>query len=546
MSTDPEIIPIIRYKCENDFLFFCRYMFKRVYGHKFVLNWHHQEMSDLLTKIYNYEVKNAIINIPPRYTKTEMAKMFVAWSLAKDARAKFILLSYSSELVLDNSASIKDYVENDYFQELWPIKLKRDSKSKKLWKTESGGGVYATSTAGQITGFGAGRIGDGDEEEAATDDSWMEVDAYTPDTPEEASFIVDAETGTFGGAIIIDDPHKVDDIESALERQKVNDRMNETITSRRNSRSTPIIVIMQRLHTQDMSAFLLGGGIGEEFEHLSLPAIYTKDGEERALWPFKHTLDDLKTMQKADARTFAGQYLQTPVPKGGASFKLSWLRYYNPSDMPWGRFIPYIFVDTAKTKGKHSDYTAMMVVCTGGDQNYYVADIVRDKLNLTERVKTLMDLHRKWLERCGRPPIVAYEKTGSESDIDHLELMQRQEAYRMNIIVVGKRSGSKEDNIETLVPLFETGRLYLPEFLVYIDSDGERRNLVDEFVNEEYVNFPVAKHDDMLDALSRMTERNKEGKRVIPMIFPKQETAKGKYQPRYETKKKQPKNFLNR
>jgi hypothetical protein len=159
--------------------------------------------------------------------------------LAKNAQSKFIHLSYSDDLALDNSSQTKEYIQSESFQSLWSMDLKRDAQGKKKWFNELGGGVYATASGGAITGFGAGV----------------------------------AESTQFAGAIIIDDPLKPDDANSDAKRNAVNERYNSTIRSRVNDRETPIIVIMQRLHEEDLSGFLLNGGSGEKWDHLCLPAL---------------------------------------------------------------------------------------------------------------------------------------------------------------------------------------------------------------------------------------------------------------------------------
>ena len=261
-------------------------------GERFIESWHHRAISDALAKVVSGEIKNLLINMPPRYGKTEMAVInWVAQCLAVNPKSKFIHLSYSDDLALENSSKAKEVVTSDEFQEFWPIKLKDDSKSKKKWWTADGGGLYATSAGGAITGFGAGST----------------------------------ESSDFSGAIIIDDPLKVDDAERDNLRDFVNQRLNGTIKSRRNNRNTPIIIIMQRLHEEDMSGYVLDGGIGEKFHHLKLPAIY----EGEALWAFKHTLEDLEIERRADPRTFAGQMMQEPSPEDGDFFKRDWFQRFD-------------------------------------------------------------------------------------------------------------------------------------------------------------------------------------------------------------------------
>jgi predicted phage terminase large subunit-like protein len=278
----------------TDYLYFIRYFFLAMYGKRFMSAAHHKEIADALVRVVTGETTRLIINIPPRYGKTEIAvKMFIAWCLANSPRAKFIHLSYSDDLALDNSSSARDVVTSESFQEFFPMAIRADSDSKKKWFTENGGGLYATAAGGAITGFGAGGMG---REYLGTG------------SPADG----------FAGCIIIDDPVKPDDAFSDTMRDRINRRFNNTIASRCNAPDTPIIVIMQRLHENDMTGFLLGGGSGERWEHLCLSAI-TDEGE--ALWPEKHTIERLRQMEAADPYTFAGQYGQTPSPLSGGIFK---------------------------------------------------------------------------------------------------------------------------------------------------------------------------------------------------------------------------------
>ena len=218
---------VLKVNCEGDLLFFTRYIYKENHRRNFNIAPHFVKIANALQDVVDGKIKRLIINIPPRYGKTELAvKCFIAWCLARNPSSKFIHLSYSDDLALDNSSQTKEYIESAAFQRLWQMKLKKDAQGKKKWFNQDGGGVYATASGGAITGFGAG-VSDSKE---------------------------------FSGAIIIDDPLKPDDASSELKRKAINERYNNTIRSRVNSRETPVIVIMQRLHEEDMSGFLLANG----------------------------------------------------------------------------------------------------------------------------------------------------------------------------------------------------------------------------------------------------------------------------------------------
>ena len=276
---------------------FTRYFFKKKNRKKFVVGEHHRIIFDALERVKNGECRRLIINIAPRYGKTEIAvKNFIGYSLALNPRAKFIHLSYADALALDNSEEIKDMINSEEFQELFPnIEIKKDSKAKNKWYTTEGGGVLARSAGGQVTGFGAGE----------TDDEEFESDL-------------------FGGAIIIDDPIKPDDALSDTIRDRVNERFDSTIRSRVNSRKTPIIVIMQRIHEQDLTGYLMENE-PEEWEVISLPVI-KEDGA--ALWEYKHTKEELEKLKKANEFVYETQYMQNPKPKVGYLFPKNELKTF--------------------------------------------------------------------------------------------------------------------------------------------------------------------------------------------------------------------------
>jgi len=198
--------------------------------------------------------------------------------------------------------------------------------------------------------------------------------------------------------------------------------------------------------------------------------------------------------------TFACQMLQNPVADATMGFRREWLRYHKSDG--WGGANKIILVDPANEKKKTSDYTVMWVVALGTDKNFYVVDGVRDRLTLTERKRALFGLHRKW-----RPGFVGYEKYGKDSDIASIEEEMDRRNYHFVITPLGGKI-KKTDRIKTLMPLFEQGRIYLPESMWRTDYEGRAVDLIESFINEEYMAFPVPVHDDMLDCLARINDKD--------------------------------------
>ena len=132
---------------------------------KFVVGKHHVAIAKALDRVLAGESTRLIINIAPRYGKTELAvKNFIAMGLAINPKAKFIHLSYSDDLARDNSRGVQEILREDSYRRLFPG-TKPTSVNTRKWFTTEGGGLYAVSSAGQVTGFGAGIV---DEEK----DGW--------------------------------------------------------------------------------------------------------------------------------------------------------------------------------------------------------------------------------------------------------------------------------------------------------------------------------------------------------------------------------------
>lgn len=286
-------------ECELDYGYFTRYFFKQRLGSKMIVAPHHKAIFRFIEDVISGKITRGIINIPPGYSKTEVASIsLMAYGLAINARAKFLHLSYSDGLALDNSAKARLLVKSQEFQSMWPMRPQDDADGKGTWWNEFGGGVRATSSMGQVTGFRAGTAD------------------HSPDN--------------FTGALIIDDPVKPMDAYSEVKREAVNNNYNETIASRVMIEEVPIIVIMQRIHHNDLSGYLLRGGSGEMWHHLNLPVEidnsqaypskythgipYEHGLDDGWLWPFKHN-ESHRASLESHRRKHRAQYKQDPIER---------------------------------------------------------------------------------------------------------------------------------------------------------------------------------------------------------------------------------------
>jgi predicted phage terminase large subunit-like protein len=248
-----------------------------------------------------------------------------------------------------------------------------------------------------------------------------------------------------------------------------------------------------RWHFNDSYSMLLKRGSAK-------PRIYacTEDGTDTGtpvIWTKQQMEDKRRDM---GPYTFSAQCLMNPRADETQGFKRDWLRFYKsvkPKQMN-----VYLLVDAASSKKRGSDFTAIWAVGLGQDGNYYALDMVRDRLNLKERSDRLFAMHRKW-----KPKQVRYERYGLMADVEHMKSRMEEENYRFTITEVAGVT-SKVDRIKRLVPIFEQGKFWLPRSLHVTDWQKQTVDLVNAFVEEEYMAFPIPMHDDMLDALARICE----------------------------------------
>lgn len=334
--------------CLADLRIFTRRMFPARRGGEFKENWHQQEICSALERVVLGRCKRLIINVPPRSGKTEVAVInYIAWCMGLWPDCEFIHASYSKRLATANTYAVRALMQSEEYRKVFPwTALQDDSRAKDEFRTAQGGIVYATGADGTITGYGAGKKRDG-----------------------------------FAGAIVIDDPHKAGEAASPVMRANVIDWFQTTMESRKNRPDTPIILIMQRLHEDDLSGFLLSGGNGEEWEHVCIPAV----GEDGAsFWEDQFPLVDLKRQEIANPYVFAGQMQQRPAPKGGGMFpvdRFQIIDHLPPADQIAASIR---YWDKAGTAGGGA-FSAGVLMHRLRDGRFCVSDVSRGQWSILDR-----------------------------------------------------------------------------------------------------------------------------------------------------------------
>jgi predicted phage terminase large subunit-like protein len=488
-------IDVFQSICRSNFYSFAAKAFTIVEpGIDFEWNWHLDCLASHLQALDEDKLhdnkKRLCINVPPRSLKSFLSSIaFPAWVLGRNPSKKFICTSFKFELARDLAQKTRILMESPWYQACFPFTKidQRQNEKHNFWTTQRG--MYYSSAILSVTGRGADYV-------------------------------------------ILDDPINPREGYSDAVRTDTNNTIRSTIPTRFNDlRNAKWLLIMQRLHADDPTGNLLD----DRWLHIKLP------GENTTTSDITYTLTDKKWTLPAggllfEARlsrqilnelrddlgdaNYVGQILQEPVPVGGGEFKEHWLQYYHDGGVRPREMNIAILVDpaggeeTQKKKKKISDWTVMAVIGLAPDNNYYLLDMVRDRLNPTERVDTLFVLHRKWNELGGKPPKVGYEKYGMMTDTHYIREKNKTDAYNFPLIELGGRI-SKEERIRQHIPKMQNGLWYLPPTLHYIDCESRKFDLISE-LKSEMASFPRARWDDILDAMARIYEPE------LFMTFPKQ------------------------
>ncbi len=456
-NIDPVKAKAKRIKCEEEHLFFTRAFFLPRMGFKFSVNWHHEYIADKIDQVISGKVKNLVINVPPGSGKTELLTNLIARGLARNARSRFLYLSYSQSLVEDVSATARNIVKSVDFQSLWPVKISTSTDAKSSWKTTvdgyDAGHVYSASMGGQVTGRRAGTL---------------------------------ANVG-FTGAIILDDPLKPEDAFSKSARKKANRKILNTVNSRKAKSDTPIILIMQRLHVEDPTNFVMTGNVPGDWEQISIPALIDDDyidqlpehirckvprdverdqNGRQSYWPLKESLESLLQLEKGgedkdgatvSRYTFASQYMQNPKKLGGDLVKAEWFpRYVELPVLKWRG----IWVDTAQKVKKHNDFSVFLCAGLGYDNNLYIIDVKRGKWEapqLLKEAKSFINKHKESNTKIGKLRYMAVEDKASGTGL--IQTIVKETTLPIRAI---QRDEDKLSRTMDVILYVEDRRVFLP------------------------------------------------------------------------------------
>ena len=462
---------VFRAVLRRDFPTFVRKVFATLEsGQAFVPNWHLEAIAYQLERIRRGENKRLIINMPPRSLKSVTASVaFPAFVLGHDPTRRIICVSYSGDLAKKHANDFRAVLEAPWYQTLFERTRIGQKDSESEIELTARGFRFATSVAGTLTGRG-------------------------------------------GDLIIIDDPLKPDDAYSETKRNACNEWFNKTLLSRLDDKRTgAIIIVMQRVHMDDLAGFVTSQS--DEWEVLNLPAIAEIDevipisdtnfhrrrvGEALSLVrePLS-VLEDLKAQIGSDA--FSAQYQQMPVPPGGAMIKRHWIRRYVELP-PRERSLILQSWDTASKGGPQNDFSVCTTWFISRDRRWYLIDVWRKRVDYPElkaAVRTLASRHaanRVLVEDAGAGISLVQELLGEVTGILAVK-PDRDKITRMSVV------SSK----------FESGLVFLPEHAPWLAD-----------LEAELFAFPGSWHDDQCDSVSQALADDNWG---LPMVISREALA---------------------
>ena len=423
-------------------------------GRPFVPNWHHKAIAHQLERIEDGETTRLIVNLPPRSGKSIFVSVaYPAWLLGHDPTFKVVVVSYSNNLAANLHRQFRRVLEADWYRRLFPdMLLSKDTDLEAV--TTVGGGRYATSIEGSLTGLGA-------------------------------------------DLLIIDDPHKAEEAQSKKALAQVWEGWSGTLGTRLNDpRTGKIILAMQRLHPDDLAGHLLANG---GWTHLNLPALAPcNQSIPLGNGSVKHWLCDepleaercgrevLETRKREiGSPKFNTQYLQQPESKAGNFIQLHWFRHYDKAPVKQAGDRIVQSWDPASGIDDHNDYSVCTTWLMTKEKKYYLLEVFRARLNFPDLKR---EVRRHALKLAA--DVILIEKSGIGMGL--LQEFANNPPGGMIRPIAILPKGDKADRLAAQSAKIEAGHVYLPVDAPWL-ADFEA----------EVLAFPYARHDDQIDSLSQ-------------------------------------------
>jgi predicted phage terminase large subunit-like protein len=447
----------VRRRADRSFASFVRAAWHVIEPHNpFIPGWHIDAICEHLEAVVRGEIRNLIINVPPRHCKSSLVSvLFPAWVWRHRPGVKWLYASHAYSLSKRDSVKCRRLIESSWYRNSLDVKwdLSADQNEKMRFDNTEGGSRIATSVQGAVVGEG-------------------------------------------GDYCLVDDAHSPMEIYSEEVRKGVLAWYDEEFSSRVNDPKTARrIIIAQRLHEDDICGHLLERG---GWEHLCLPAEFEEPRKPTSigwtdprkepgelLWPARFGREEIAVLKRdLGTRAAAGQLQQRPAPIEGEVIRRSWWKFWKelPQMDEVVQSWDLTFKDTELTD---------FVVCEvwgrhGADK--YLLDMLRARMSFTKTLASFEAMCQKW--PTARTKLVEEAANGAAL----IDTLRR----KIPGIIPIKPRGSKLMRAQSVSPQAESGNLYLPDPLT--------NPWVQDFI-EEWAMFPNGRHDDQVDAATQAITR---------------------------------------
>ena len=453
-------------KLWGSFLLFCQTFFPYVTGREFVISnppmreSHFITIARELTLASRMQNPSVLINVPPGSGKSTLLSMWVAWTMSRYPNSQFLYISYGKVLATKHTEFIKRIISCAHYQEVFNVKIRHDSKAKDFFQTEQGGAVKSFGSSGAITG----------------------QDGGLPNC------------GHFSGAIIMDDMHKPDEAHSDTIRQSVIDNYKETILQRPRAPNVPMVFIGQRLHEDDLPAYMLSGKDERVWKAVVLKAV---DDNGFALYPDVNPIAQLRLKKETSPYVYASQYQQDPIPAGGALFKPE--QFVLLASEPT-MLATFICCDTAETAKAYNDATVfsffgLYEIEEFGQKTGQIGLHWLDCMEIRIEPKDLQESFRDFYADCMvhpvKPLVAAIEK--KSTGVTLISVLKDMRGLEIRDIKRTKASGSKTERYLEMQPIVAAKLVSLTEGARHVDTCV--RHMAKITANDTH------RHDDVCDTL---------------------------------------------
>lgn len=453
---------------KGSLLEFTRFFYKHLTGRDFIVSnppgreSHHIAVCKAFTNLfYNQrDTHGLIMNLPPGYGKSVLTSMFVAWSFAHYADCNFLYISYSHDLAASHTAFIKQIMTSAMYKYLFDVKISTETRAKDHFMTSAGGCVAAFGSSGAVTGRNAGAPGQ----------------------------------KRFSGCVIIDDAHKPNEVHSDSTRENVIRNYCETIAQRPRDDNVPIVFIGQRLHEDDLAAYLMSGKDVRQWDKVILKGI---DEAGNALYPEVQSLAYLKELKEKQPFVFSSQIQQEPIPSGGSVFKPEW--FIRLTEEPEILFT-FICVDSAETSKNYNDATAMgffgiyeieVMGQKTGDYGLHVLDIREIRVEPKDLHDEFIYFYQDCLLHAVKPRVAAIEK--KSTGVTLISTLSDIRGIEIRNIDRNSNSGSKTTRFLACQPLCASKLISFPSHARH--TEHTIKHMAKITANESHA------HDDIADII---------------------------------------------